>query len=103
MKIKQLRHLLSVGEVLIKGRTDQAFLLRFLRAKKFDCEKAYRMVSTIPYICPKTIYHFNDLLYIIYIKPRHRKCIPKIIYILIFKLKQLTHGGYAKSSCGFVL
>lgn len=45
MKIKQLRHLLSVDEILVKGRTDQAFLLRFLRAKKFDCEKSFRMVS----------------------------------------------------------
>ena len=39
-KILQLRHLLTCN-----GRRDDAFLLRFLRAKKFDVDKALKMVN----------------------------------------------------------
>lgn len=39
-KIQQLRHMLTCN-----GRRDDAFLLRFLRAKKFDVDKALKMVK----------------------------------------------------------
>jgi len=45
-KIDQLRSLLSSSELTRqKGREDEAFLLRFLRAKKFDIEKAFKMMQ----------------------------------------------------------
>lgn len=33
-----------------KGRKDEAFLLRFLRAKKFDVDKAFKMMSKYYYM-----------------------------------------------------
>lgn len=44
-KLKQLRNLLAGCELTQKGRNDEAFLLRFLRAKKFDVDKSYKMMQ----------------------------------------------------------
>lgn len=44
-KVKQLRNLLSGCELSGKGREDEAFLLRFLRAKKFDVDKSFKMMQ----------------------------------------------------------
>lgn len=46
-KLKELRELLSANENIPKGREDDAFLLRFLRAKKFDVEKVFKMVISL--------------------------------------------------------
>lgn len=44
-KVKQIRTLLADSGDSYKGRDDEAFILRFLRAKKFDVDKAFKMVS----------------------------------------------------------
>lgn len=44
-KVKQLRNLLTGCDLNQKGREDEAFLLRFLRAKKFDVEKSFKMMQ----------------------------------------------------------
>ena len=44
-KVKQLRSLLTGCDLNGKGREDEAFLLRFLRAKKFDVDKAFKMIQ----------------------------------------------------------
>jgi alpha-tocopherol transfer protein len=44
-KIKQLRTLIISSEINRKGREDDSFLLRFLRAKKFDVDKAFKMIQ----------------------------------------------------------
>lgn len=43
-KVKQIRTLLADSGESYKGRDDEAFILRFLRAKKFDVDKAFKMV-----------------------------------------------------------
>lgn len=60
-KIKQLRSLLNGSEVNGKGREDEAFLLRFLRAKKFDVEKAFKMMQKYYWMkehCPE-LFHVS--------------------------------------------
>jgi alpha-tocopherol transfer protein len=44
-KIKQLRNLITTTDLNKKGREDEAFLLRFLRAKKFDVDKSFKMIQ----------------------------------------------------------
>lgn len=44
-KVKQMRNLLNDCDLSRKGREDEAFLLRFLRAKKFDVDKAFKMMQ----------------------------------------------------------
>lgn len=44
-KIKQLRKLINSCDLNAKGREDEAFLLRFLRAKKFDVDKSFKMLQ----------------------------------------------------------
>ena len=44
-KVKQIRIQLTDSGEFYKGRDDEAFILRFLRAKKFDVDKAFKMVS----------------------------------------------------------
>lgn len=44
-KIKQLRGMIKSSEINRKGREDESFLLRFLRAKKFDVDKAFKMIQ----------------------------------------------------------
>lgn len=44
-KVKQLRGLIQGCDLSQKGREDEAFLLRFLRAKKFDVEKSFKMMT----------------------------------------------------------
>lgn len=50
-KIRQLRQQLNIyaehHQRGLGGRRDDSFLLRFLRAKKFDVEKAFKMVSGV--------------------------------------------------------
>lgn len=45
MKVKQLREAILSSEISRKGRKDDSFLLRFLRAKKFDVDKAFKMMQ----------------------------------------------------------
>lgn len=44
-KLKQLQERIVCDENIPPCRRDNAFLLRFLRVKKFDVEKSYRMVN----------------------------------------------------------
>lgn len=44
-KVKKLRGMIQSCDLYQKGREDEAFLLRFLRAKKFDVEKAFKMIT----------------------------------------------------------
>ncbi|CRK93457.1 CLUMA_CG006993, isoform A [Clunio marinus] len=44
-KMKQMRKLIAESDISQKGREDEAFLLRFLRAKKFDVDKAFKMIQ----------------------------------------------------------
>lgn len=37
--------MIASSEISRKGREDESFLLRFLRAKKFDVEKAFKMIQ----------------------------------------------------------
>lgn len=44
-KVKQLRNMTADCDLNHNRREDEAFLLRFLRAKKFDVDKAFKMMS----------------------------------------------------------
>lgn len=43
-KLQQLIQRINQDEEIPKARRDDSFLLRFLRAKKFDVDKSFRMV-----------------------------------------------------------
>lgn len=59
-KVKQLRNLITASDINQKGRDDEAFLLRFLRAKKFDVDKAFSMIKK--YYCLKE--HSPELFHV---------------------------------------
>ncbi len=42
--------MISSSEINRKGREDESFLLRFLRAKKFDVEKAFKIMQKYYYL-----------------------------------------------------
>lgn len=47
IKLKQLEERITQDENIPPCRRDNAFLLRFLRVKKFDVDKSFRMVMKI--------------------------------------------------------
>lgn len=49
-KVKQLYEIIINDENIPLARRDDSFLLRFLRAKKFDVDKAFRMVNITHYM-----------------------------------------------------
>lgn len=46
-KLQQLEEMIVADTEIPNARRDFAFLLRFLRTKKFDVDKSFRMVSII--------------------------------------------------------
>ena len=46
-KIKHLRQLVNDCDNILPTRIDDAFLLRFLRVKKFDVDKSFKMVKIL--------------------------------------------------------
>lgn len=44
IKLQQLIQRINKDKEIPKARRDDSFLLRFLRAKKFDVDKSFRMV-----------------------------------------------------------
>lgn len=53
VKLKQLEERIIQNENIPPCRRDNAFLLRFLRVKKFDVDKSFRMVL-------KFLIHFKE-------------------------------------------
>lgn len=52
LKLKQLQERIAQDENIPPCRRDNAFLLRFLRVKKFDVDKSFRMVTKISRCLP---------------------------------------------------
>ena len=72
-----LTFLISERGEVVPHRTDDAFLLRFLRARRFDVEKAHRLVSTLSlYFCTLTLLLTRSLIYVWHNLCERGHCLP---------------------------